>query len=116
MRKHRAYTATFNGKVDFTISRWRMFKLALWCLWSPRAYYQLTFQGGNHRPHPPGEEVLADLRRLAGMDSGGIVNSPVSRSVDPYATCYRAGLRDAYLRIVKFLDLTEAQLKETGND
>lgn len=116
LRKFRAYRAVFTGKVEMPTTGWGLAKLAVRGLFSPRAHYQLTFQGSLNRPHPPGQEVLADLRRLAGMDSGGIVNSPISRSVDPYATCYRAGLRDAYLRIVKFLDMSEAQFKETGND
>jgi hypothetical protein len=32
--------------------------------------------------------------------------------VDPYATHYRAGQRDTYLRIVKYLGLDESDFKE----
>jgi len=116
-RKKRDYDATFNGETSFPITRGGLVKLALRALFSPRPYYLLTFKGGGSRPHVAGRAVLDDLRRLAGMDYGGIVNSPISRTVDPYATCYRAGLRDAYLRIVKFLDLTEDDIKEiAAND
>lgn len=112
IRKQRDYAATFKGEISFPISGLGLAKLCLRALVSRKAMYQVTFKGGQNRPHVAGQAVLDDLRRLAGMDHGGLVNSPVSRSVDPYATCYRAGLRDAYLRIVKFLGLTEADLKE----
>ncbi len=70
--------------------------------------YRRTFFGDTQAPHINGEKVLADLRRFAHIDDGGIVVSPVQRMTDPYATCYRAGLRDMYLRIVGHLGLDEA--------
>jgi hypothetical protein len=78
--------------------------------------YQRTFCGEGTKPHVNAERVLADLRRFAHIDSGGIVVSPVSRQTDPYATCYRAGLRDMYLRIAKHLGLSEAQEFTTTED
>lgn len=73
-----------------------------------RLAYVRTFCGDGAKPHPEAEKVLADLRRFCGIDRGGIVVSPVSRMVDPHATAYRAGQRDVYLRIIKFLGLSEA--------
>lgn len=70
--------------------------------------YQRTFCGDGTAPHLSGERVLADLRRFAHIDSGGIVVSPVSKVTDPYATCYRAGLRDMYLRIAHHLGIDES--------
>jgi hypothetical protein len=58
---------------------------------------------GDFRSAPKLQRVLADLRRFCGITKGGIVVSPVSRTVDPYATIYRAALRDVYLRIAGFL-------------
>jgi hypothetical protein len=74
-----------------------------------RLAYQRTFCGDGTTPHLSGERVLADLRRFAHIDSGGIVVSPVTRTTDPYATCYRAGLRDMYLRIAAHLGIDEAK-------
>lgn len=79
--------------------------------------YIRTFLGANGKPNPEAAIVLADLRRLARIDSGGIVVSPISRTVDPYASIYRAGLRDMYLRISNFIGLDEAaQPEETHHD
>lgn len=82
--------------------------------------YQQTFCGEGTKPHMSGERVLADLRRFAHIDDGGIVVSPVTRTTDPYASCYRAGLRDMYLRIARHLGLDEANtfpaLEEPDNE
>lgn len=75
-----------------------------------RLAYIRTFYGDGSRPHPEAERVLEDLKRFCGINRGGIVVSPVTRSVDPYATHYRAGQRDVYLRIVKFLNLDETEI------
>lgn len=75
--------------------------------------YQRTFCGDRATPHMDGERVLADLRRFAHIDSGGIVVSPVTRTTDSHATCYRAGLRDMYLRIAHHLGLDESQVFPT---
>lgn len=81
-----------------------------------RLAYQRTFLDGSGKVNPPAQTVLKDLRRAAGIDKGGIVISPVSRMVDPYATAYRAGQRDLYLRISKFLGLDEADNVEGGHN
>lgn len=78
--------------------------------------YQRVFLGDDKRLTLSGSRVLADLKRLCGIDRGGIVVSPITRTVDPYATAYRAGQRDVYLRIVKFLGLEEADVEEPDNE
>lgn len=75
-----------------------------------RAAYRGTFFGDGAGPHLNAEVVLADLRKFAHIDAGGIVVSPITRMTDPHATCYRAGLRDMYLRICAHLGLEEAQV------
>ena len=82
-----------------------------------RAAYQRTFNGVNNTtPHLDGQVVLEDLRRFARIDDGGIVVSPVQRMTDPFATCYRAGLRDMYLRIAKMLGVDEADTFDTSEE
>jgi len=81
-----------------------------------RLAYQRVFLGPDGRPNPEAIVVLADLKRVAGINRGGIVVSPISRMVDSHASVYRAGQRDMFLRIMKFLDLEEADNMERGND
>jgi hypothetical protein len=81
-----------------------------------RLAYQTVFLDGNKKPNPAGEEVLKDLKRYCGISKGGIVVSPISRMVDSHATAYRAGQRDTYLRIIKYLGLDESDFKEEDNE
>jgi hypothetical protein len=75
-----------------------------------RLAYIRTFCGDGSDPHPEGQRVLAELRRFCGITKGGLVVSPVSRTVDPYATIYRAALRDVYLHVTAFLTLDDKTL------
>lgn len=82
--------------------------------------YQRTFNGpSNKTPHLDGQIVLEDLRKVARISDGGLVKGEDGHT-DPYASIYRAGLRDMYLRIVMFLGLDEATefdtREESGND
>lgn len=77
-----------------------------------RLAYVRTFCGDNGRLHINGERVLADLKRFCGLHRAGIVLSPVTRTVDSHATAYQAGLRDAFLRITKMLDLEPNNIDE----
>jgi hypothetical protein len=77
-----------------------------------RAAYQRTFFGDFKKPHPHAAIVLGDLKRFCGVNRGGIVMSPVTRTADPIATAYRAGMRDVYLRIALYLELDETDIKE----
>jgi hypothetical protein len=82
--------------------------------------YQRTFNGANNKaPHLDGQIVLEDLRKVARIDSGGLVKGQDGHT-DPYASLYRAGLRDMYLRVVMMLGLDEATVfdttEESGNE
>ena len=81
--------------------------------------YQRCFNGANNKaPHLDGQMVLADLRKVARIDSGGLVKGDDGHT-DPYASLYRAGLRDMYLRIALMLGLDEAttfDVSEEGNE
>jgi hypothetical protein len=82
-----------------------------------RLAYQRTFNGaGNKTPHLDGQIVLEDLRKQARIDDGGLVVSPVTRTTDSHATCYRAGYRDAYLRIARMLGLDESSVFDTSEE
>jgi len=76
-----------------------------------RAAYHATFLV-NGKPHPNAAAVLADLKKVARIERGGIVISPVTRMVDPLATAYLAGQRDVYLRILKFLSLESSTVED----
>lgn len=77
-----------------------------------RLAYIRTFCGDGAEPYPDADIVLKDLKRFCGINKGGIVVSPVNRQVDPFASVYRAGQRDVYLRIAKFLGIDETELGE----
>lgn len=82
-----------------------------------RLAYQRTFlDGSSNKLLPYADEVLADLRRVSAIDRGGLVISHVSQMVDPLATAYRAGQRDLFLRIVKFLELDGFRDEEQQHD
>jgi hypothetical protein len=85
-------------------------------IYRKRLAYAQTFLDATGKTHPNADVVLADLRKVARMDRGGIVVSPVTRTVDPLATAYLAGQRDVYLRIVKFLGLDGAPIEGEGNE
>ena len=77
-----------------------------------RLAYLQCFLGADGKLNPAASRVMADLKRFCGINRGGIVVSPISRMVDPYATAYRAGQRDTYLRISKFIGLDETDIQE----
>lgn len=81
-----------------------------------RVAYKNTFCGDGAAPHVSAQTVLADLRKFAHIDHGGLVVSPVTRMTDAHATCYRAGLRDMYLRICAHLGIEEAQQFQTHEE
>jgi hypothetical protein len=76
-----------------------------------RAAYQHTFLV-NMKPHPNAHAVLADLKKYCAADKEGLVVSPVTRTADPVATAYRAGRRDVYLRICKYLSLDGLDIED----
>jgi len=76
-------------------------------IFAKRDAYRFTFRGPDGLVHREGQQVLDDLRKFCAVDKPGIVVSPVTRVTDPYATAYRAGARDVYARIVKYLNLED---------
>lgn len=80
-----------------------------------RLAYQHLFFGATGGVTADAELVLADLRRFCGINKGGIVKNRLTGAVDPYATAYRAGQRDVFLRIAGYLGLDEAQMEEISN-
>lgn len=78
-----------------------------------RRAYWATFLGPDNQPHPNAAIVFKSFRKFCGVDRGGLVVSPVQKMTDPYATCYRAGLRDAYEHFEYMLKLATEQ---TEND
>lgn len=111
-RKRRAYQSTLYTDMGVLLSRWAMVRLLLRALISPRPAYQLTFKGGQPRPHPAALIVLADLKRFSHFTRGGLVTSPISRMTDPYATAYREGMRDVYIRILMMTGLDGGDIEE----
>lgn len=81
-----------------------------------RLAYERTFCDDQGEIHVEARRVIADLKRFCHIDSGGMVISPISRTVDPYASMYRAGLRDVYLRIIKMIHLEETEVHDERTD
>lgn len=79
-----------------------------------RTAYQHTFLVDG-KPHPNAHTVLADLKKYCGADREGLVVSPVTRTADPIATAYRAGRRDVYLRICKYLSLDGLDIEDNDD-
>lgn len=84
-------------------------------IYRKRAAYQHTFLVDG-KPHVNAQTVLADLKRYCGADVEGLVISPVTRTADPITTVYRAGRRDVYLRICKYLSLEGLDIEDHHND
>lgn len=75
-----------------------------------RLAYVRTFCGDFATPHPEAQRVLADLKRFCQVTKPGMVVSPKAGLVDPLATLYQNGLKDAYMRIAGFLGIDEKTL------
>jgi len=81
-----------------------------------RLAYQRTFCGEGTTVHLEAEHVLADLRRVARIDEGGLVVSPTTRTTDSHATMYQLGMRDLYARICLHLGIEESQQFEQAKE
>lgn len=105
-RKRLAYQGIVYDDMSVLLSRWALIKLLVRALFSPRPAYQLMFNNGlDPKPSPAARIVLADLKRFSQFSRGGLVISPVTRTSDPYATAYRDGMRDMYLRMLMMAGL-----------
>lgn len=80
-----------------------------------RAAYRALFLL-NGKLSPAGDEVMRDLRRFCRYERGGLVVSPASKTVDPYATIYQNGLRDAYVRIAMMIGLEHTDNEVPSDD
>jgi hypothetical protein len=56
------------------------------------------------------EQVLADLARFCNFNEPTTRVSPVSRTIDPLAMAQAEGRREVFLRINKFLHVSDADL------
>lgn len=72
-----------------------------WLLKRHQAYAGL-FLGPDDKRHGNAAIVWNDLKKYCGVDKEGLVVSPITKTTDPYATAYRAGRRDVFLRISKY--------------
>jgi hypothetical protein len=74
--------------------------------------YQRTFCGAEGTPHADAALIIADLRRFCRTRKGGLEITRAG-AVDPYATMYANGLRDAFARILGFI---QYEREEVTND
>lgn len=92
-----------------------------WLLKRHQAYAGL-FLGPDNKRHGNAATVWNDLKKYCGVDKEGLVISPITRTTDPYATAYRAGRRDVFLRIQKYTyfdfdeDPTDARSSNSSDD
>jgi len=81
-----------------------------------RKAYADTFIGDGDKPHTAAQIVLSDLKRFCRVNRGGLVISPVSKTVDPYAVMYQNGLRDAFEHIRLMLEWDIANINEDSTN
>jgi len=104
-RKRAAYNDTLTTDMAVIVSKWKLIRLCLHALVSPRPAYRLLFKGGRGDLHPAAHIVLKDLEHVSRFTRGALVISPVTRMTDSHATAYRDGMRDLYIRIRMMADL-----------
>jgi len=76
-----------------------------------RAYKACFFDEGGELTDS-GRLVLADLAKFCRAHKSSVHISPISRSVDPYATVHAEGRREVYLQILTLLRVSEEQIFE----
>lgn len=76
-----------------------------------RESYRRVFQLQDGKPgNLDAEAVLADLARFCNATEPTTRVSPVSRTIDPLAMAQAEGRREVFLRINKFLHVSDADL------
>lgn len=75
-----------------------------------------TFLGSDGKPHGEARRVLADLKRLSKRNLGGLVVSPITRTVDIHATMHANGRREIYDRVISMLGLDDFDEPQQEND
>ena len=72
--------------------------------------YRRTFMDAEGRIGRDAEIVLADLKRFCRATSSTMVQSPVSRTIDPLAMAMAEGRREVWMRLVAHLHVDEKQV------
>jgi hypothetical protein len=72
--------------------------------------YRRVFMDAEGRISPDAEIILADLKRFCRATSSTMVQSPVSRTIDPLAMAMAEGRREVWLRLTANLHLDEKQV------
>ena len=75
-----------------------------------RAYRHTFLRSDDGKPDRATEAVLKDLARFCCANTTTIRVSPVGRTIDPLAMAVAEGRREVFLRIAKFLYLTDADI------
>lgn len=75
-----------------------------------RAYRHTFLRTDDNKPDRATEAVLKDLARFCCANTTTIRISPVGRTIDPLAMAVAEGRREVFLRIAKFLYLTDADI------
>lgn len=73
--------------------------------------YQRTFLGDDGKPDTDAAIVLADLKRFCYVERTTAKISPMTQTMDPLAMAFAEGRREVYMRIVGFLNLDEAAIR-----
>lgn len=75
-----------------------------------RGAYRALFRPGGQDLSVAAVIVLTDLKKFCRADHSTTVVSPVTRSVDPYASALAEGRREVWLRISQHLEISDADL------
>ena len=76
-----------------------------------RGAYRSTFlRSDDGKPDMAGQLVLADLARFCCQNRTTIRVSPTTRTIDPMAMAVREGRREVFMRIAKFIHLSDAEV------
>lgn len=73
--------------------------------------YQRTFLGDNGNPNADAAVVLADLKRFCYVERTTARVSPTTQTMDPLAMAFAEGRREVFMRIVSFMHLDDATIR-----
>jgi hypothetical protein len=73
--------------------------------------YQRTFLGDDGKPDADAAIVLADLKRFCYVERTTAKISPTTQAMDPLAMAFAEGRREVYMRLVGFLHLDDATIR-----
>lgn len=75
-----------------------------------RAYRHTFLRSDDGKPDRATEAVLKDLARFCCANRTTIRISPVGRTIDPMAMAVAEGRREVFMRIAKYIHLTDADI------